>query len=235
MGDGRSRDLKRFYDLLDGLERLVGGARRLSDCDGRMGWPRRGVYFFRESGEGRRDTGTGPRIVRVGTHALKAGSGTSLWNRLSQHRGQARSGGGNHRGSIFRLIVGAALITRDGHQHPNWGRGSSAPRGVRDGERFLERIVSETIGAMPFLWLSIDDEPGPTSLRGYIERNAIALLSDHDKEPIDSPSADWLGRFCDRDLVRTSGLWNQNHVKESYDPAFLGTLERLIDEMETIT
>jgi hypothetical protein len=30
---------------------------------------------------------------------------------------------------------------------------------------------------MPFLWLAIDDEPSAHGLRGHIERNAIALLS----------------------------------------------------------
>jgi len=30
----------------------------------------------------------------VGTQALKAGSGTNLWTRLWQHKGQATSGGG---------------------------------------------------------------------------------------------------------------------------------------------
>jgi hypothetical protein len=30
---------------------------------------------------------------------------------------------------------------------------------------------------MQLLWLEIDDEPSPASLRGFIERNAIALLS----------------------------------------------------------
>jgi len=35
--------------------------------------------------------------------------GTTLWARLSQHRGSAKSGGGNHRCSIFRLLVGRAL------------------------------------------------------------------------------------------------------------------------------
>ena len=48
-----------------------------------------GVYFFHEPGEERLDTGVGPRIVRVGTHALKIGSSTKLWTRLSQHKGQA--------------------------------------------------------------------------------------------------------------------------------------------------
>jgi hypothetical protein len=38
------------------------------------------------------------------------------------------------------------------------------------------------------LWLSVDDEPGPQSLRGCIERNAIALLSNYGKLPIDPPS-----------------------------------------------
>jgi len=142
-----------------------------------MDWPARGVYFFQEPGEGRTDTGSGPRIVRVGTHALKAGSRTTLWNRLSQHRGSAKTGGGNHRGSIFRLIIGTALVDLDGHTCPTWGQGRSAPKDIREKEQPLEQLVSKTIGEMPFLWLEIADEPGPDSLRGYIERNTIALLS----------------------------------------------------------
>jgi hypothetical protein len=148
-----------------------------------MEWPGRGVYFFREPGEHRSDTGEGPRIVRVGTHALKAGSSTKLWTRLSQHRGQPSTGGGNHRGSIFRLIVGAALIRRDGLDFPTWGNGNTAERAVRDRELELERKVSCVIGDMSFLWVPIDDEAGPESRRGYVERNAIALLSNYNKPP----------------------------------------------------
>ena len=160
----RLDDLKRFYALLAQLEKRLGGTRRLLDCSGRMDWPRRGIYFFQEPGETRNDTGNGPRIVRVGTHGLKAGSGTKLWTRLSQHKGQARSGGGNHRGSIFRLIVGTSLIEKDGHEYPTWGQGSSAPREAREPEQPLERAVSAVIGEMPFLWLVVKDEPGPDSL-----------------------------------------------------------------------
>src|SRR5258708_8207856 len=116
-----------------------------------------------EDGEERSDSGQGPRIVRVGTHALKAGSKTTLWRRLSQHKGQEKSGGGNHRGSIFRLIVGTALDDRDAQKYPTWGLGNNAPKETRDGEIELERAVSETIGRMPFVWLEIDDEPGATS------------------------------------------------------------------------
>ena len=223
--------LQEFYLLLGRLESASGGARLLGDCTGRQDWPRRGIYFFMEPGEERTDTGSGPRIVRVGTHALKAGSSTSLWTRLAQHRGQARSGGGNHRGSIFRLIVGTALIARDGIACASWDdRRPSAPAAVRAGERALEQEVSRTIGAMPFLWLAVDDDPGPDSARGFIERGAIALLSNYGREPIDPPSPAWLGHHCSRERVRASGLWNNNHVDEQYDPAFLTRMEQLISE-----
>src|ERR1039458_7172696 len=66
-----------------------------------------------------------------------------LWTRLSQHKGQQSSGGGNHRGSIFRLIVGTALIKRHGYDHPTWGIGNSAKPDVRTGETALEIKVSQ--------------------------------------------------------------------------------------------
>ena len=225
----RLGDLMRFYDILGVLQERSGGARLLSECSGKLDWPKRGVYFFMEPGELRSDSGTGPRVVRVGTHALTSGSRTRLWNRLSQHRGTSRSGGGNHRGSIFRLIVGTALINRDGHQCPTWDdRRSSTPNDLRARELALECEVSKTIGAMRFLCLGIDDEPGEESERGYIERNAIALLSNYDKEPLDPASSTWLGHFCTRPRVRTSGLWNNNHVDEECDAAFLARLEALV-------
>lgn len=227
----RSNHLAQFYELLAQLEHRIGGARRLSESSGRMNWPQRGVYFFQEAGETRSDTGTGPRIVRVGTHALKAGSRSTLWGRLSQHKGNVNSGGGNHRGSIFRLIVGAAMIQQDGFCCPSWGKGSSAPKEVRESETRLERAVSVALGNMRCLWLAVNDDPGPGSLRGYIERNAIALLSNYAKEPMDSPSPGWLGRHSDRERVRLSGLWNSNHVDEPYDPAFLDTLAKMIEWM----
>jgi hypothetical protein len=191
-------------------------------------WPGRGVYFFSELGEQRSDTGGGARIVRVGTHALKSGSGTKLWTRLSQHRGQQKSGGGNHRGSIFRLIVGAALIPRDGVVFPTRGNGNTADRYVRADELALEREVSRVIGNMSFVWLAIEDDAGPESNRGYIERNSIALLSNYDRPSLDLPSQSWLGHYSDRKRVKGSGLWNQNHVEEECDPAFLDRLEQLV-------
>lgn len=225
----RAGDLNRFYELLTPLESRLGGARKLADCDGRMDWPTRGVYFFFEPGEVRAESRPAPRVVRVGTHALTSRSGTTLWNRLSQHRGLASTGGGNHRGSIFRLLVGKALMAREPDSTvTTWARGSSAPRHVRDAEQELERRVSRVIRDMPVLWLEVDDPPGPTSRRRYIERNAIALLSNYDRAPLDPPSGDWLGSYCPHEKVRQSGSWNQQHVDETYDPAFLEVLDSLV-------
>ncbi|MDE0104613.1 MAG: hypothetical protein OXN89_19740 [Bryobacterales bacterium] len=225
--------LKQFYGLLGELEHRLRGTRRLSDCSARAGWPKRGVYFFTEPGEIRSDSGKGPRVVRVGTHALKPGAKSTLWSRLRQHKGSAKSGSGNHRGSIFRLIVGAALIKRDSVHCPTWEKfRSHAPPEVRKSERPAEQEVSTAIGAMPFLWLSVDDEPGPDSRRGFIERNSIALLSNYGKRPLDPPSRVWLGQDCNRKRVRCSGLWNSNHVDEDYDPEFLEVLKRLVAATE---
>ena len=51
MNDVRLQHLFRFYSLLDRLEQNIGGERELAACSGRMDWPQRGVYFFREGGE----------------------------------------------------------------------------------------------------------------------------------------------------------------------------------------
>jgi len=227
MADRRS-DLLRFYTLLDRLETGIGVARTLAACSGRMDWPKRGVYFFREPGEERSDSGLGPRVVRVGTHALREASPRTLWHRLSNHKGYAGSGGGNHRGSIFRLIVGTALLCRDRQSCASWGDKRASRAAVKDHELEFECAVSRYIGAMPFIWLAIDDEAGPQSRRGFIERNAIALLSNHGKPSLDAPSAAWLGRHCDRELVRSSGLWNSDYVDKPYDPDFLVQLDNLV-------
>ncbi len=230
----RRDDLDRFYDSLDRVEAAVGGARKLKDCHGRMDWPDRGVYFFFEPGE-RREAGDQRRLTRVGTHAVSAGSGTTLWDRLKQHYGTgARSSGhphgGNHRGSVYRKRVGEAIIERYGlrEDYPSWdarwagiGRDRDA---VRDEEYVLERRVSAYIREQPFLWVDLDDEPGPDSDRAFVERNAIALVSNVGTETIDPRNDRWLGRDSRSHAIRTSGLWNVNHVDETYDPAFLDVL-----------
>lgn len=233
-------DTIRFYELLDCLAERSGGPRFLQSCHAEMRWPPRGVYFFYEIGETRAGTGDGHRIVRVGTHALTNGSRSTLWGRLSQHRGSSRTSRGNHRGSIFRLLLGIALAKRINIPLPeSWGLapsvGEAARRlnvkreAVKEAEADIEARVSEYIGQMPFLWLNVNDAPGPNSNRALIERNAIALLSGYRFPAPDAPSAEWLGRYSDRERVRLSGLWNNNHVDSTHDPSFLDEMESRID------
>jgi hypothetical protein len=193
-----------------------------------MVWPTRGVYFVLEKGELRSGSGTGSRVVRVGTHGLKVGATSTLWGRLAQHRGSVTAG--NHRGSVFRQHVGRAIAARDPVTSVlSWGRGSSAPPEFAQRERDLESKVSAVISEMSVLWLAIDDEPGRESQRGFAERNAIALLSAYGSVPIDPPSSNWLGYHCPSDRVKGSGLWNSNHVDETVDPDFLSRFEDLIE------
>lgn len=223
--------IKKLYEVLDQLAERCDGTRTLNGCHGRLNWPRRGVYFFFEEGEVRRESGNGQRVVRVGTHALSSGSKTSLWQRLSQHAGQKKSGGGNHRGSIFRLLVGEAMKRRDGLTEPaSWGIGShpaataeklaQTAGQVRSSESALEQAVSAYISRMPFLAVAVEDDAGPDSERGLIERNAIALLSNFGRSSLDAPSPSWLGSWSGRNRVRESGLWNNNHVDEEWSSDF---------------
>ena len=238
----RLDDLVQFYALIDQLVELhVGGMRTLANLAEFRDWPDRGVYLFFEPSEVRSDTGTGPRVVRVGTHALRERSRSTLRQRLGQHRGSV-SGGGNHRGSIFRSLIGQALLAR-GDLAPctSWDvkrdavKASEALGMSREAlaiaEAPVERAVTHYIGAMPFLWLEIDDDPGCRSLRGEIERSAIALLSDYGRTQLDPPSPEWLGHFSNRSLVRESGIWNQHHVEATHDPAFLSLFEQMIAQM----
>ncbi len=227
----KREDVINFYRLMDELERRIGGKRKLGDAHGRMYWPKRGVYFFFEEGEMRTGSGQGPRIVRVGTHALKAGSQRTLWMRLSQHRGTKDPYGGDHRSSIFRSLVGAALSRHMPQKPTSWGQGSSADKATCMTERPLEQSVSDYLGGMSLLFLPVDDPPGPKSRRGYIERNAISLLSGYVSPSPDPPSCQWLGRDCDREKVSRSGLWNNDYVDKDYDPEFLGKLEELIKQI----
>ncbi len=228
----RRSDLDTFYGLLAELESRIGGRRLLRECHECMNWPERGVYFFFERGEIRDSDPSTFRVVRVGISS-------GLWKRISQHRGSQHRGttnpsGGDHRVSRFRLLSGEALMTRDPTpQIESWGRKDRkgdkfrvTPE-IKTIERPHEVLVSKYLGAMSLLFVSVPDASGSESRR-FIERNAIALLSNYHKATLDQSSPQWLGQFSGRDRVRRSGLWNSNHVADKYDPAFLGVLEGLV-------
>ena len=82
------------------------------------------------------------------------------------------------------------------------------------------------MGELEVVTVEVQDEPGPASLRGFIERNAIALLAS-DGRRTDPPSADWLGHLSMREEVRTSGLWNVRHGGDVVDSDFLVLLDEL--------
>lgn len=231
-------ELDRFYALLARLAQRTGGPLPLRELL-RRPLPQAGVYFFFEPGETRGSAPAVPRVVRVGTHALKSGARSTLRGRLGQHLGR-RDGGGEHRASIFRLLVGEALQARGlVPAVPTWGAGSDrrraaeraglSPEAVKAAERPVEEAVSARIGAMPVVVLGICDAPGPESLRGVIERNAIGVLSAAAAAGIDTPSPQWLGLASSREAVRSSGLWNSNHVGEGWDPAFLDLFGKLVE------
>lgn len=222
----RECDLERLYASLRRLEEGVGGKRLLRDCTGRQVWPKRGVYLFFEPTEHRLGLDE-LRVVRVGTHAVSSGARSTLWGRLRTHKGTG-DGLGNHRGSIFRLHTGAALANR--HltlKVPTWGVGGSANRAVRMEEQQLERAVSEYLGTSSLLWLNVPHEPGPDSDRAYLERNLIGLLCGN-FNPADSPSSTWLGLHSPRKEIRSSGLWNLDHVEYEYSPDFLEVLDEYV-------
>ncbi len=41
------------------------------------------------------------------------------------------------------------------------------------------------------------------------------MLSNFARPPVDPPSPTWLGHQSARDAIRSSGLWNVNHVREA--------------------
>jgi hypothetical protein len=222
----RGADLVRFYRLMEELQALNGGLQRMAAASPDFAWPRRGVVWFFEKGESRTESGPGARIVRVATHALKPELNSTLWEKLAQ------DGNGRHRQSVFRTLIGLALRDLTGKQEPvGWGRDKPPGSEPDRAEQALEAAVSMYIGQMPFLFLAVDDEPGPRSERAFIERNSIALLSNYARAPLDSPSAGWLGRRCGREKVGQSGLWNTAHVDAAYDPSFMENMKSLMEDM----
>lgn len=224
-------DLDSFYCLLDRLDTGLGGKRRLKDVNEYDDWPPRGVYLLFEETE--RQVMKKPpfrermRVTRVGTHAIRAGSKTTLADRLSNHRGY-NDGGGSHRTSILREQVGNAILNSPGTRLriPTWNE-YRASKGERLTEKKLEVLVSKYVGNMQMLWLEVEDKPSRESARGYIEANSIALLS-HESSESGASSKSWLGRFSPVQVIRDSGLWNIQHVGALYDRGFIRVLERYV-------
>jgi hypothetical protein len=190
--------------------------------------PKQGVYFFFDDNEPTIFSTSIPRLVRIGTHGVSAGSVATLRNRLRTHLG-TRAGAGNHRASVFRLHVGRAIIERDGlhDAYPNWGKGQSAPKQVAELEAPLEAKVSEYIGNLRVLFMPVLDTAGTGSMRATIERQFISMFTEN-LCAIEESSRTWLGRFSDKPSIRDSGLWNVRDVGNEYDLKFIPLLDGLL-------
>jgi hypothetical protein len=226
----RLKKLDRFYELLQQLAQKT-GTHILNQCDIHMEWPQQGIYFFFEPGE-LRDDGKTMRVVMVGVANPPGGPQSALWDSLREHRGTISgkfAGGGNHRISQFRHYVGNALISRDNLICPSWKKLDVSNTAIRKKEHFLEVQVSQVINNMPFLWISTDRSLKPEQLNMFIQRHAIALLSNYRKKtPYDLPSPEWLGRHCPNDAVQLAGLWNDRYIDVRCNPKFLDYLEKLV-------
>jgi hypothetical protein len=211
----------------------IGAARRnretfyLRDLS-RRELPERGVYVFLDPSE-RSSLYEGPRIVRIGTHAVSQGSKATLRGRLRNHLGPSHGGGG-HRGSVFRLHVGRAFLNTEPEcwgPMPAWGVEQKASRDVLESELPLEKRVSEYLGGLEVFVLAIDDAPSKASMRAIVETQLIGLMT-ADHSPVEASSPLWLGRHTGVPDIVTTGLWNVRDVGRPYWPSRKGSVADIV-------
>ncbi|MBA3891656.1 MAG: hypothetical protein H0X64_14115 [Gemmatimonadaceae bacterium] len=149
-----------FYQSVDRMVART-GIMTLAEAVERKDVPERGVYFFLDPREPRGLGSSGLRVVRVGTHGLIEGTRSTMPGRLRQHRGQPGRGG-NHRNSIFRLHVGAAILAGTGVRVPTWGVKLKPGEAPAPEEADLERRVSRYLADLLVVTLPILDAHGPS-------------------------------------------------------------------------
>jgi hypothetical protein len=221
----RRERLGALYSLLENISLYVGLHTLPEAVAGPL--PAQGVYFFFDPHEATSYSKKLPRLVRIGTHAVSAGSKATLRNRLRTHLG-TKDGSGNHRGSVFRLHVGQALIARDElrHRFPSWGKGQSAKRETIEQEGPLEKQVSSYLAKLMVVYIPIPGLAAKDSMRATIERHLIALFTEN-WAMIEPLSDEWLGRWSNRPQISRSGLWNVRCVGEAADLRMVEIAERL--------
>ncbi len=176
---------------------------RLMDCLPRYAAPqdvpfRDGLYFFYEQDEASTHSAEG-RIVRIGNHPRSDGR---LVARLREHYA------GSKNGSVFRLLLGGALIRLEdpasaclapGPGQGHWERHMkvACPRCAP----FEQRVSTLLVDRFRVRCVRIENREE----RNRLESRLIATVA---ACTVCGPSATWLGRFASREKVRASGLWN---------------------------
>jgi hypothetical protein len=238
--------LDQFYTKLGDLKTQTDGPYYLDECDGQMDWPDRGIYiFFDQNSDLDVDPPSEWSISRIGTVGVSEGSSNTLWKRLRQHRGNTRgehAGGGNHRGSIFRLHVGRAIIEAENlhDDYPYWG--TSHREGIpletdalREQEHPLEVRVSDYIRSLPFLVMDVPGAPSKTSARARLEKNLIGLVSQRRRTTPTLMREGWLGHENPKPEIHRTGLWNIHHVTALYDASIISDINSYIQNTTPIS
>ena len=161
-----------------------------------------GLYFFYEDGETSEHAADG-RVVRVGNHPKRQ---AGLVSRLRAHYS------GNKNSSVFRRILGGALLRRRDPASPclapSPGKGHWEHQNDKACERCqpLEKEVSQLLrSSFRFRCVKVVDQEE----RNDLEKVLIATLA---ACPVCRPSATWLGNHAYSDKMQSFGLWNSDHV-----------------------
>ena len=156
-----------------------------------------GIYVMFEDGE---KIGNLDRIVRVGK------AEESLLTRLTQHFINE-----DKDYSIFRKHVGRALLQKGNYSQVdinNWNK-----KGIKCPQ--IEKKVTEELKRFSFCCTDVFSNIEEIK---NLEQTLIETLSMynrlHKKQTgKDVFSKNWLGQDCTNDKVKTSGLWNDEHVR----------------------
>ena len=132
-----------------------------------------GIFLSRS----RRGTAPTPGTVRGSCASALTRSGQEpprKFDALVSAQGSGGSGGGNHRGTIFRLLVGAAVIGRDQHDLPTWGDKKKSRKDVKISSTLWNARSAAPSGVCRFSGLTFETKPVPTVCAATIEKNSIA-------------------------------------------------------------
>jgi hypothetical protein len=202
-----ANELNEFYNQILGCIETY-GLFTLKDAHGRQPWPKQGVYFFFDTSEPIPSPDLPGRIVRIGSHGVAQNTNSTLWMRLKQHQGSQTSGGGNHRGSIFRQYVGIALKG----EPSRWRDAKAKYAEVSQDEHAHECLVSDYIRQLPFTVIGIPGHPGKNSQRAIFEGECISYISWAAQNGLIKMRQKWLGLQAEKEEIKKSGLWNVRDV-----------------------
>lgn len=180
--------------------------------------PDNAIYFFYEKGEYQSHNHDSPRIVRVGTHR-----DGNFKKRITQHYAlndsklefDARSAA-PHRWSVFRKNIGRALLNKNGNKDylDIWDKKFTEKETIKEFshlrdvelEKRTESEVTRIIRkSFSFRFLNIENQDERINL----ESKLIATLAQCN---ICKPSENWLGLHSPINAIRTSGLWQTQHL-----------------------